>query len=194
MRACVDSIDSSFFFHTAFTLIELLVVIAIIAILAALLMPALGKAKEAGRATACISNLRQTGIALQLYVDANNQRLPTMYDKPVVTDTNQILTNALPSVEIVLQNELGNRNVLHCPSDNRGVFEKTGSSYFWNSTLNGQRADNLNSLGFTNEVEIVLFCDKEDFHKARGPTKAMNYLYADGHIKNLFVVEGMLKK
>ena len=73
----------------AFTLIELLVVIAIIAILAALLLPVLGRAKESARGAACIGNLRQVGVALQLYVDANNQRLPTMYDRPVVTDTNQ---------------------------------------------------------------------------------------------------------
>ena len=60
--------------------IELLVVIGIIAILAALLLPTLGRAKErAGRRA--LSNLRQIGVALQLYVDANNQRLPVMRDK-----------------------------------------------------------------------------------------------------------------
>jgi prepilin-type N-terminal cleavage/methylation domain-containing protein/prepilin-type processing-associated H-X9-DG protein len=61
----------------AFTLIELLVVIAIIGILAAMLLPALNKAREKGRTAVCISNLHQITVAIRMYVDDNAQYLPT---------------------------------------------------------------------------------------------------------------------
>ena len=59
-----------------FTLIELLVVIAIIAVLLAILMPAMSKIKEVARETACKSNLKNVGLALQMYLDDFDRKIP----------------------------------------------------------------------------------------------------------------------
>ncbi len=176
-------------FRRAFTLLELLVVIAIIAILAAMLMPALGRAREAGRGTACLSNLRQVGVAFQLYVQDNDSRLPVMRDRSVATE------NTLPSPDTVLSNHLGNVRVLRCPSDRAGIYEQTGSSYSWNSLLNGQKADRLDVMNLQFDPhQIPLMFDKESFHRARGRGREQNFLYADGHIRNLLAIEGTIKK
>src|SRR5713226_8400745 len=60
----------------AFTLIELLVVIAIIAILAAILFPVFSQAREKGRQTACLSNMKQVGLALQMYAQDWDETTP----------------------------------------------------------------------------------------------------------------------
>jgi prepilin-type N-terminal cleavage/methylation domain-containing protein/prepilin-type processing-associated H-X9-DG protein len=171
-----------------FSLVELLVVISIIALLAALLLPLLGRAKESGRATVCLSNLHQIGVSLQLYVQDNNNHLPVMRDKSLTT------TNELPSPDLVLSNYVGNIRVFHCPSDTQNLFGTTGSSYSWNSLLNGEDADHLTALGIRFDThQIPLMFDKDRFHKARGVKKEVNYLYADGHIKNLLAIEGTIQ-
>lgn len=66
--------------RAGFTLIELLVVIAIVAVLAAILFPVFARAKEAAKKSACLSNLRQVGIGLHLYMEDADDRMPDRRD------------------------------------------------------------------------------------------------------------------
>ncbi len=179
---------------------------AIISILASMLLPALGKAKEKAVTISCVNNLRQLGLAMQMYGDDSNERLPISTTSILNPNQGAFSINTWMGA---LQPYYQNTNILRCPALNN-VYNKSGYSYFMGSVAFSVLASSSNTVNPASVVlrsinTVSLYPISGDCNYPASPTNAdlnnddvdtlfalpspihnhrVNVLFADWHVKN----------
>ncbi len=164
-----------------FTLIELLVVIAIIAILASILFPVFAQAREKARQSACISNLKQIGLAVHMYATDYDELLPLANEYPAAPPPADGYHQGPPGIFEVLEPYTKNHQIFRCRSDKDKMWEQQGTSYDYGFGLldSGMPAQMIDAPWGGEPSKTLLAGDySPDWH-----TNGANMLYADGHAK-----------